>query len=156
MKVDVTLETINANDLQARITAAIQSGSGADIILMLHNWPHLYANALADVSELAEWKARDQGGYYPHNEAAARAGARWLGLPWGTGGILIAYRRSWFAEVGASEPPRTLEEYRRIAVALKKKDRKSTRLNSSHSQISYAVFCLKKKKKSKRSKHDLK
>src|SRR5688572_31277218 len=28
-------------------------------------------------------------------------------------------------------------------------DRKSTRLNSSHSQISYAVFCLKKKKKRK-------
>src|SRR5688572_9250743 len=28
-------------------------------------------------------------------------------------------------------------------------DRKSTRLNSSHSQISYAVFCLKKKKKEK-------
>src|SRR2546430_7100823 len=30
-------------------------------------------------------------------------------------------------------------------------DRKSTRLNSSHSQISYAVFCLKKKKKHKSS-----
>src|SRR5256886_3927603 len=30
-------------------------------------------------------------------------------------------------------------------------DRKSTRLNSSHSQISYAVFCLKKKKKSTRA-----
>src|SRR2546427_13221862 len=29
------------------------------------------------------------------------------------------------------------------------RDRKSTRLNSSHSQISYAVFCLKKKKKEK-------
>src|SRR5205085_12418746 len=29
------------------------------------------------------------------------------------------------------------------------RDRKSTRLNSSHSQISYAVFCLKKKKKNK-------
>src|SRR2546427_5727916 len=28
-----------------------------------------------------------------------------------------------------------------------RRDRKSTRLNSSHSQISYAVFCLKKKKK---------
>src|SRR2546430_8274039 len=36
-------------------------------------------------------------------------------------------------------------------------DRKSTRLNSSHSQISYAVFCLKKKKKKKhtRTKRDL-
>src|SRR5688572_31784423 len=30
-------------------------------------------------------------------------------------------------------------------------DRKSTRLNSSHSQISYAVFCLKKKKKTHKS-----
>src|SRR5688572_26674479 len=30
-------------------------------------------------------------------------------------------------------------------------DRKSTRLNSSHSQISYAVFCLKKKKKTKKT-----
>src|SRR5205085_12653819 len=30
-------------------------------------------------------------------------------------------------------------------------DRKSTRLNSSHSQISYAVFCLKKKKNGKRT-----
>src|SRR2546430_12797494 len=32
------------------------------------------------------------------------------------------------------------------AEARGKQDRKSTRLNSSHSQISYAVFCLKKKK----------
>src|SRR2546427_5807029 len=38
----------------------------------------------------------------------------------------------------------------RVAAAsssLTTRDRKSTRLNSSHSQISYAVFCLKKKKK---------
>src|SRR2546430_9795329 len=33
-----------------------------------------------------------------------------------------------------------------VVNALLGKDRKSTRLNSSHSQISYAVFCLKKKK----------
>src|SRR5689334_25315001 len=35
---------------------------------------------------------------------------------------------------------------------IKKRDRKSTRLNSSHSSISYAVFCLKKKKKKKKKK----
>src|SRR5688572_32346465 len=44
--------------------------------------------------------------------------------------------------------------YRRLGVVLDAKngeikDRKSTRLNSSHSQISYAVFCLKKKIASK-------
>src|SRR5438309_4648986 len=32
----------------------------------------------------------------------------------------------------------------------RRRDRKSTRLNSSHSSISYAVFCLKKKKKTKK------
>src|SRR2546428_1736496 len=37
-----------------------------------------------------------------------------------------------------------LDSLRRIAPLV---DRKSTRLNSSHDQISYAVFCLKKKKK---------
>src|SRR5205085_6090270 len=36
--------------------------------------------------------------------------------------------------------------------SLQPEDRKSTRLNSSHSQISYAVFCLKKKKKRKKKK----
>src|SRR5688572_32185751 len=35
-------------------------------------------------------------------------------------------------------------------------DRKSTRLNSSHSQISYAVFCLKKKKKKKKKNKHMK
>src|SRR5438309_8176200 len=36
-----------------------------------------------------------------------------------------------------------------ILVLARQLDRKSTRLNSSHSSISYAVFCLKKKKKKK-------
>src|SRR5438309_8299215 len=38
----------------------------------------------------------------------------------------------------------------------RERDRKSTRLNSSHSSISYAVFCLKKKKKKKQNiKHQI-
>src|SRR3712207_7290944 len=40
-----------------------------------------------------------------------------------------------------------LEAQRRPAPPPKTEDRKSTRLNSSHANISYAVFCLKKKKK---------
>src|SRR3712207_7270173 len=41
------------------------------------------------------------------------------------------------------------EEGRRGAAQLRREDRKSTRLNSSHANISYAVFCLKKKKTQK-------
>jgi multiple sugar transport system substrate-binding protein len=122
-KVDVTLETINLNDVQPRITAAVQSGTGADIIVMAWNWPHLYQSALADVSDLCDWKALDQGGFYPQLELAARVGRRWLALPYGMLPGLVTYRKSWFAEVGATEPPKTLEEYRRIGGALKRSGR---------------------------------
>src|SRR5437667_1588801 len=43
--------------------------------------------------------------------------------------------------------------YKRVLPDRREKDRKSTRLNSSHITISYAVFCLKKKKKPKRTKY---
>jgi hypothetical protein len=62
--IKLQLETINANDIQARITSAIQSGSGPDIIMGLNNWPQLYAKSLADVSDVAEQLGKDQGGYY--------------------------------------------------------------------------------------------
>src|SRR2546427_13113196 len=50
-------------------------------------------------------------------------------------------------DVGDELPEDELEGADRAHDELLHRDRKSTRLNSSHSQISYAVFCLKKKKK---------
>ena len=38
------------------------------------------------------------------------------------------------------------DDYQKLDISLAATDRKSTRLNSSHTTISYAVFCLKKKK----------
>src|SRR2546430_8600116 len=57
--------------------------------------------------------------------------------------------------------PRVLHGRRLVALehhfpALEGEDRKSTRLNSSHSQISYAVFCLKKKKTPSQPHHNSK
>src|SRR3712207_8191796 len=58
--------------------------------------------------------------------------------------VVISYRKS-------SKGPIKQWEYENIANAVPTliSDRKSTRLNSSHANISYAVFCLKKKKKCK-------
>src|SRR2546430_11822558 len=54
---------------------------------------------------------------------------------------VAAVVRRAVAEVGQA-----LHVHHFLVVAAVVVDRKSTRLNSSHSQISYAVFCLKKKK----------
>src|SRR5256886_3219380 len=59
---------------------------------------------------------------------------------------LAPFRRVWSAHVDALE--RHLDRMDQSTPTKRKtrrRDRKSTRLNSSHSQISYAVFCLKKK-----------
>src|SRR5688572_31893314 len=66
--------------------------------------------------------------------------------------ILLTPKTEW--PVIAAEAETTSGLYTRYILILSAlgplamfvKDRKSTRLNSSHSQISYAVFCLKKKK----------
>src|SRR2546429_6605644 len=50
--------------------------------------------------------------------------------------------------VQISDPGRVMGLYpHQISGGMAQRDRKSTRLNSSHGYISYAVFCLKKKKK---------
>src|SRR6059058_1276776 len=67
--IKLTVETINANDIQARATSSIQSGSGPDIINLLNNWAHLYKESLADVGDVAEELGKSQGGYH----ATARA-----------------------------------------------------------------------------------
>src|SRR3712207_8276106 len=70
-------------------------------------------------------------------EAVAAAGGGG-GVPGGGGS-----RRGALAVVGAI-PGRADADLRRMGA--RRVDRKSTRLNSSHANISYAVFCLKKKK----------
>src|SRR3712207_8225677 len=50
------------------------------------------------------------------------------------------------AEAAAAQAAADLQVARDEVVAFARRDRKSTRLNSSHANISYAVFCLKKTK----------
>src|SRR3712207_8059111 len=69
--------------------------------------------------------------------------------------VTIAPERKVERRMGEAPPPKPVtalldvSDYREVklqALACHASDRKSTRLNSSHANISYAVFCLKKKK----------
>ena len=121
--ITLKLETVNANDLQSRITSAIQSGTGADIIMAIGNWPQLYAESLADSSDVAEEIGKAQGGYYDVSRLVATVGNKWIGVPWTVGGGLIAYRKSWLEDVGYTTFPETWDAFRDAGKKLKAKGR---------------------------------
>jgi ABC-type glycerol-3-phosphate transport system substrate-binding protein len=117
--IKLNVEMINANDLQARTTAAIQSGTGPDIIMLIGTWPQLYADSVVDVSDVAEEISKAQGGYYETQRNLASVGGKWIGVPWAVGGGLVTYRKSWLAQAGAEKFPETWDEYRAIGKKLK-------------------------------------
>src|SRR5262245_19896641 len=59
--ISLTIETINGDGVQARITSAIQSKTGPDILMAVSNWAQLYADSLIDVSDVADEVGKRQG-----------------------------------------------------------------------------------------------
>jgi multiple sugar transport system substrate-binding protein len=115
----LNVETVNANDIPARATAAIQSGNGPDIFMLLNNLPHLYSSAAVDVTNLAADIAKAQGGIYKPAEQLNTVGGKWVSLPWSMVPAMIAYRKSWFDEAGIKEFPKTWAAYHEAGKKLK-------------------------------------
>ena len=121
--IKINFETVNGNDLQPRITAAIQSGAGPDVFMLFNNHPHLYKASLADMSDVAEDVGKAQSGFYAVSKGNCNDGSRWLSMPWAIVGAMLAYRKSWFEEVGYSKFPDTWDGYRDAGKKLKAKGR---------------------------------
>jgi ABC-type glycerol-3-phosphate transport system substrate-binding protein len=121
--INLKVETVNANDLQSRITSAVQSGSGADLIMAYGSWPQLYAESVADAGDVAEEIGKAQGGYYDVSRQVATVGDKWIGVPWSAGGGLVSWRKSWFQEVGHDKFPENWDTFRDAGKKLKAKGR---------------------------------
>jgi len=123
--ISLNVETINGDGVQARITSAIQSKAGPDILMAVSNWAQLYADSLADVSDIAEERGKAEGGYFNTARAVANNGQRWIAMPYTILGVLCACRTSWFAEEGVTPDtfPKTWEELRAVGKKMKAKNR---------------------------------
>jgi len=121
----INLETVNGNDLQPRVTSAIQSGSGPDVFMLFNNHPHLYAASAVDITDVAEAIGSAQGGYYKLCRSNTNDGKKFMSVPWAIIGGMIAYRKSWFEEVGYGDGkfPATWQEYHEAGKKLKAKGR---------------------------------
>ena len=114
--VDVEVEFINQNDMAARITAAIESGQGADVIQMNQNQPQLFANGLANHDQLLA----DLGGddIYGWARGAVVVDGTARAYPLFNIGNAVVYRSDVFAELGLSVP-NTWEEYLAVGTTMK-------------------------------------
>jgi multiple sugar transport system substrate-binding protein len=116
--VKVTLEHINANDLAARATAAIEGRKGPDILQLLNNSPHLYAGGLEDHTQLIAELGGDK--FYPFIMDAVKVEGIVRGVPYFFGGGANTYRKDIFQKVGIDKPPDTWEEHLAAGKKLKK------------------------------------
>ena len=121
--IKINFETVNGNDLQPRITSAIQSGAGPDVFMLFNNHPQIYSESLVDMSDVCDAVGKAQGTYYDLAKSNSAEAGKWISAPWAVVGALIVYRKSWFEEIGYSSFPDTWEKYRDAAKKLKAKGR---------------------------------
>src|SRR2546425_9188852 len=60
----INLETVNGNDLQPRVTSAVQSGTGPDLFMLFNNHPHLYGSGAVHTSDVGGAVGEAHGGYF--------------------------------------------------------------------------------------------
>jgi multiple sugar transport system substrate-binding protein len=119
IKVDYTLTSVGT--LQTRVSAILETGSGADIVLNNFNWPFLYDEKYVDVSDIAEEVGKAQGGWYDVAKEAVVVNGKWKAIPFGNIGQLMNYRTDWFHEVGFDKFPDTWDELLEAGTKLKAK-----------------------------------
>src|SRR2546427_465021 len=148
------VEAKSNGQIQVELYPAGQLGKIEEVVEMLRSGAvQMHVNS---PQYLAKWYPEIQVTSLPYLFDAPEAADRALDGPFGTDLKAKIQEKTDFVIMGYEEyglkhvfnrkrPVRTIEDLR--GLKLRVIDRKSTRLNSSHSQISYAVFCLKKKKR---------
>jgi len=121
--VAMTPDYIAWPDLQPRIAAAVEGGSGADIIEMWEIWPYLYSENMVRVDDLAQTVSEEYGGFYDWVVDTASVDGQWYSVPHGNSSSAFAYRISLVEEAGISDPknnfPKTYEELFALGKTLK-------------------------------------
>jgi multiple sugar transport system substrate-binding protein len=115
----VTIEFVNADDLQPKINAAVQSGSGPDVIQFQYNWQHIYKDAIVDLTDIAEDVKKNTGDFFPQIEAAIKVDGKYLAVPHDLVPNAMHWRKSWFKEAGAEKFPATYGELFEVGKKLK-------------------------------------
>lgn len=100
--VQVTIETVTGDQLQPKTAAAVEAGSGPDIIQMQYGWPHLYDTACLDVTDVVTMLKKQLGTINTVNDAFCKVGAKYLAVPYCQVPNAWTYRTDFWQQAGLS------------------------------------------------------
>jgi len=108
--VPVRIDFVGWEDINQQTAVTANTGAGPDIIVGFSDAPHIYADKLVEVSDIAEYLGKRYGGWMFQGEKLGKKTGtnNWIGLPvGGTAGPLV-WRKSAVNAVGLTTPPQDL------------------------------------------------
>ncbi|MCC7372272.1 MAG: extracellular solute-binding protein [Chloroflexi bacterium] len=119
----VSVEFVNTNDIQPKLAASIQGGSGPDIVHIRDNWAQTFIQGMSDISDLVADIQKLYGDFYPIFKANdVGPDGKWYAMPHDNSGGAMHWRQSWFKDAGASAFPEKLDAYFEVGKKLKAKN----------------------------------
>ncbi|NOG70046.1 ABC transporter substrate-binding protein [Roseicella sp. DB1501] len=120
--IEVRVDYVNWPDMPVQVAVAYNTGQGADVIIGFGADPHLYADKVTEMTDLATYLGAKYGGWYELAQVYGRKyrSDTWLGLPMGGSSSPVVYRRSWMQEAGFAAMPNDLGEFLKLCQGLKR------------------------------------
>jgi multiple sugar transport system substrate-binding protein len=118
--VTVTIDNVNQDDLVSKSALAVQIASGPDLIWTQNTTPHLFADKLVEVTDLATYLGDKYGGWYPVCVDYGMQNGRWICIPVFVVGTMLNYRISWINQAGFEKVPADTANFLKLCQALKR------------------------------------
>jgi multiple sugar transport system substrate-binding protein len=118
--IEIRVDFVGWEDITQQTAVTANTGAGPDIIVGFDGAPHLFADKIHDLTDIATYLGTKYGGWRALARAYGMRQNRWIGLPMGaTGGPLI-WRASALKEAGFDAPPEDHAGFLRMCQALKR------------------------------------
>jgi multiple sugar transport system substrate-binding protein len=118
--VPVRIDNVWQDDVLPQLSVAANVGNGPDLAWTLHTTPHLFADKLIDLTDVAEYVGGRYGGWYPLIEQYGKRDGRWIGISNVVIGVLPVYRISAIREAGFERFPTDTDGFLRLCEGLRR------------------------------------
>jgi multiple sugar transport system substrate-binding protein len=118
--VPVRIESVWQDDVLPQLSVAANVGSGPDLAWTLHTTPHMFADKLLDLTDVADYIGGKYGGWYPLIEQYGKRNGRWIGISNLVIGVLPVYRVSAVREAGFETFPTDTDGLLRLCQGLRR------------------------------------